>query len=263
LVHVSGFSSFQQDGPLPDLVNKAALVTGASSGIGAALAKAFSRAGARVTLVARRLNLLRRVADSCPGETQVIAADLTDDPSRRSIVEQAVARWGRLDVLVNSAGMGAYGDFLHSTDADWRRLFEINLFSPVFLTQYVLPIMQRQGSGIIVNIASIGGLVSHSDRVTAYVASKHALVGFSRGLAKDLAGSAIRVLAVCPHLTDTEFFSTSSGADKMAATIEKCKVFMDSPEEVAKGVMDQIDSDDLVIFPTDKPARAYRKQRDI
>ena len=248
---------------MTDLTNKAALVTGASSGIGAALATALSRAGARVTLTARRLNLLRHVADSCPGETRIIAADLTEAHARTSIVEKTTSHWGRLDILVNSAGLGSYGNFLDSTEAEWRRLFEINLFAPVFLTQSVLPLMQRQGSGTIINIASIGGLISHSDRVTAYVASKHALVGFSRGLAKDLAGTPIRVLAVCPHLTDTGFFSASSGFEGMAATVEQYKSFMDSPEEVARGVMDQLDSEHLVIFPTDKPARAYRKQKDI
>lgn len=248
---------------MTDLTNKAALVTGASSGIGAALALSLSKAGARVTLTARRLNLLRHVADSCPGETHTIAADLTDAHARTSIVEKTVSCWGRLDILVNSAGLGSYGNFLDSTEAEWRRLFDINLFAPVFLTQSVLPIMQRQGSGTIINIASIGGLISHSDRVTAYVASKHALVGFSRGLVKDLAGTPIRILAVCPHLTDTGFFSASSGFKEMAETVEKYKSFMDSPEEVARGVMDQLDSEHLVIFPTDKPARAYRKQKDI
>jgi short-subunit dehydrogenase len=112
-------------------------------------------------------------------------------------------------------------------------------------------------------MTSIGGLIAHSDKVTPYVASKHALVGFSRGLARDLAGTGIRVLAVCPHLTETEFFTVSPDAEKMAPVVEKYRGFMDSPEEVAKGILDQLDSKQLVVFPTTNPARAYEKQKDV
>jgi short-subunit dehydrogenase len=93
-----------------------------------------------------------------------------------------------------------------AADLDKPLDVEVNLFALVFMTRAVLPHMQSRRSGIIVNMASIGGLIAHSNKVTPYVASKHAVVGFSRGLAKDLAGTGVRVLAVCPHLTDTEFF---------------------------------------------------------
>jgi short-subunit dehydrogenase len=168
-----------------------------------------------------------------------------------------------MDILVNNAGLGMYGDFRATTESDWRRIFEVNLFSLVFMTQAVLPILQSQGEGILVNMASIGGLMAHAEKVTPYVASKHAVVGFSRGLARDLAGTGIRVLAVCPHLTDTEFFRTSPGAREMVPVIEKFKTFLDSPEEVARGILNQLDSKRLVIFPTGKPARAYEKARDL
>jgi short-subunit dehydrogenase len=168
-----------------------------------------------------------------------------------------------LDILVNNAGLGAYGPFLDTTEEPWRRLFEINFFAPVLLTRGALKIMENQGEGLIINLASIGGLLAHSDKVTAYVASKHALLGFSRGLAKDLAGTDIRVLAVCPHLTATDFFSASSGAAELASEVQKYQRFMDTPEEVARGILEQLDSNRLVVFPTDKPARAYEKQRDI
>jgi short-subunit dehydrogenase len=123
--------------------------------------------------------------------------------------------------------------------------------------------MQDRNQGLIVNIASIGGLIAHSGNVTPYVASKHAVVGFSRGLAMDLKGSGIRVLAVCPHLTSTEFFEVSPGAEEMAPEVEKYKTFMDSPKAVARGIINQLDSERLVVFPTEKPATAYEKQRDL
>jgi short-subunit dehydrogenase len=179
------------------------------------------------------------------------------------IVQQTLEKWGEVDILVNNAGLGLYGDFLSTDEEDWRQVFEVNLFALVFMTRAVLPHMQSRGSGIIVNMASIGGLIAHSDKVTPYVASKHAVVGFSRGLAKDLAGTGIRVLAVCPHLTDTEFFATSPSAREMAPVVEKFKSFMDRPEDVAWGILEQLDSDRLIVFPTAKPARAYEKQKDI
>jgi short-subunit dehydrogenase len=246
-----------------DLKDKTAILTGASSGIGAALAVAFGQKGANLTLAARRLDRLKEVAQKCPAEVLTLAADLTRDSDRRRIVQQTLERWGRIDILVNNAGLGIYGDFLSAGEEHWRQIFEVNLFALVFMTRAVLPHMQSRGSGIIVNMASIGGLISHSDKVTPYVASKHAVVGFSRGLAKDLAGSGIRVLAVCPHLTDTEFFTASPGAREMAPVMEKFKSFMDRPEDVARGILEQLDSDRLIVFPTVKPARAYEKQKDI
>jgi short-subunit dehydrogenase len=248
---------------LVDLEGKIVIVTGASSGIGAALSRVFSKAGALVTLAARRKEKLEATAAQCPGEHLSIAADVTAPRGRRDILEKTMERWGRVDILVNNAGIGAYGHFLDTTEEQWRDLFEINLFAPVLLTREVLKIMQAQGEGLIINLASIGGLLAHSDKVSAYVASKHALLGFSRGLAKDLAETPIRVLAVCPHLTATEFFSASWGAGEMAPAIQKYQSFMDTPEAVARGILDQLDSNRLVVFPTDKPARLYEKQRDI
>ncbi len=245
------------------LHGKVVLVTGASSGIGAALARLFSKAGARVVLTARRRDRLEKNAARCPGETLVLPADLLKEAHRTALVDQTMKRWGRIDILANNAGLGIYGDFLSITEAQWRQLFEINLFSVVFLTRGVLPVMKKQNEGLIVNTASIGGLMAHSSHVIPYVASKHAVVGFSRGLAMDLKGTGIRVLAVCPHLTDTEFFSVSPGAEEMASTVEKYKTFMDTPEDVARGIVQQLDSKRVVVFPTDKPARAYQKQRDL
>jgi len=245
------------------LKGKAVIVTGASSGIGASLSLGFSREGAFVTLAARREDRLREIARSCPREVLVVPTDLLQERDRRTLVQETLGRWGRVDILVNNAGMGMYGPFLQTTEAVWRQIFEINLFSMVFLTQTVLPVMLAQGEGLVLNLASLGGLIAHADKVTAYVASKHAVVGFSRGLAQDLAGTGIRVLAVCPHLTATEFFRFSSGAKEMAPTVEKYKSFMDTPEDVAQGILNQLDSNRLVVFPTAKPAKAYEKQREI
>jgi uncharacterized protein len=246
-----------------DLDGKVVIITGASSGIGAALAQAFSEKGALLALAARRRDRLEGVAGKCATEALVMVADLTREADRLEVVHQTLERWKRIDILVNNAGSGAYGPFLTATEEQWRQVFEINLFVPVFMTRAVLPSMLSRGRGTVVNMASIGGLLAHSDNVTPYVASKHAVLGFSRALARDIAGTGIRILAVCPHLTDTEFFSVSPGARDMAPVLEKYRSFMDTPEEVARGILVQLDSERLVVFPTGKPANAYEKQRDI
>ncbi len=140
-----------------DLEGKVVIVTGASSGIGAALSRGFSKAGARVTLAARRREKLEATAAECPGDYLAVTADVTNPQGRRDILEKTLERWGRLDILVNNAGIGAYGDFLDTTEEQWRSLFEINLFAPVLLTREALKIMQTQGEGLIINLASIGG----------------------------------------------------------------------------------------------------------
>ncbi|MBU0516778.1 MAG: SDR family NAD(P)-dependent oxidoreductase [Proteobacteria bacterium] len=239
------------------------IITGASSGIGAALARVCSVAGAKVALTARRADRLAAVARDLPGPTLVIPADVTSPQGRRDIARRTLETWGHVDVLVNNAGLGAYGPFLETGPEKWRTLFEVNVFAAVFLTQEVLPSMLARGRGTLVNLASIGGLAAHSDSVTAYVASKHALVGFSRGLARDLAGTGVRVKAACPHLTDTEFFEAGVGAELMRGEVERFRSFMDSPEAVARGIIDRLDDDEVIFFPTEKPARAWAGLRDV
>ncbi|MEW6265347.1 MAG: SDR family oxidoreductase [Thermodesulfobacteriota bacterium] len=245
------------------LTGQVALITGAGSGIGAALARAFSQAGASLVLVGRRAERLRQTAADCPAPALELAADVTDPDDRAGLVARTIERHGRLDILCNNAGVGFYGDLAGVSESDWRRLFEVNFFAAVFLTQAFLPLMSAGRSGLIVNVASIGGLMAHSDKVTPYVASKHALVGFSRGLAKDLAGTGVRVKVVCPHLTRTDFFGSSAGAEAMEPILEQYSAFMDSAEEVAQGVLSKLDEEGLILFPTDKPAKAYARQRDV
>lgn len=248
---------------MTQLDHKVAVITGASSGIGAALAHEFSRAGAHVVLFARRRPQLEQVAAACPGESLVIAGDVTEEASRQELLAAATERWGRVDLLVNNAGLGAYGDLLDFSQEDWRRLMEINLFAAVFLSQAALPAMLARGSGMILNIASIGGLMAHADKVTPYVTSKHALVGFTRGLAKDLQGSGVAIKAACPHLTATEFFDHSQGAAELAPVAHKFREHMDSAAEVARGILAGLSGEATVFFPTEAPARAYAKGREL
>lgn len=246
-----------------DLTGKVVLVTGASSGIGAALAREFSKSGARVALAARRKPELEETAANCSGPALAVPTDICRQDQRAALLQRVLADWGRIDILVNNAGMGAYGLFLETDEALWRRIFEVNVFAQVFLTQAVLPHMLAQDFGLIVNMGSIGSLLAHADKVVPYVSGKHAMLGFSRGLAQELAGSKVRVQTACPHLTDTGFFASSPGASEMEPVLESYQRFMDSPAEVARGIIEQLGTEQPIIFPTKKTENIFQSQRDL
>ncbi len=245
------------------LKGKVVLITGASSGVGAALAREFSKREARVVLTARRFERLQEVIRHCPNETLGVRCDVTDTKDRQNLINQILDRWKKIDILVNNAGSGMYGSLESIDEKEIRDLFEINILSTIFLTRLVLPTMKKQGEGLIINISSIAGLVAHSNNVAAYISTKHAVIGFSRGLVKDLQGTGIRVIVVCPHLISTEFFESSTGAQEMSEIIEKLRSRMDSPDQVAQGILDQIFLERFIIFPTEMSERVYHKFRDI
>lgn len=248
---------------MKSLKNKVVIITGASSGIGAALARAFSQKEAQVSLAARRLENLQEVARDCPNETLTFKCDVTNIKDRQELINQTLNRWKRIDILVNNAGLGMYGDLETSEEKEIRNLFEVNILSIIFLTQMVLPIMRRQAEGLIVNISSVAGLVAHSNNVAPYISTKHAVIGFTKGLVKDLEGTGIRVNVVCPYLTSSEFFDTSVGSHEMSGMIEQLRSRMDTPDHVAQGILDQIFSDKFIIFPTKMSEKAYLKFRDL
>jgi len=246
-----------------DWTGKVALVTGASSGIGAALAQALSRRGAWVALAARRADRLQSVAQACPRETLLCPGDLTDPSYRGDLVRRTVAWKGRLDVLVNNAGLGIYRSLEETRESELRQVWEVNFLAPCALIQAVVPVMKSQKAGWIVNIASTGGLVAHTAHVAPYLAAKHALVGLSRGLRKDVDGTGIQIQVVCPHLTRTEFFASCIGAEGFDGWIEDLYEKMDTAEEVAEGIVSKLGSGEFIVFPTDRARRAYERFKDL
>jgi NADP-dependent 3-hydroxy acid dehydrogenase YdfG len=187
---------------------RVALVTGASSGIGAATARALAGAGLRVALCARRKDRLEHLAALLAargGEATVHAVDVTDALAVAAMVDEVVARWGRLDVLVNNAGRGMAAAVEQTTPEDLRALMELNLVAVLGATRAALPIMRRQRSGHIVNVSSIAGRRAAPYRA-AYSATKFALGALSESLRVELTGSGIAVSVVYPIITtDTEF----------------------------------------------------------
>jgi short-subunit dehydrogenase len=244
---------------MDSLDQQVVIITGASSGIGAALARACSQRGASVALAARSQERLSNIARCCPGETLVVPCDVTVAKERRELVDAAVARWGRVDVLVNNAGIGYYAPFEEIDEASLRALLEVDFLAVFGMTQEVLRVMKPAGRGLIVQVASTGGLIAHAPRVSAYLAVKHAVVGMSRGLRRDLEGTGVRVQVVCPHLTDTGFFEAGIGAEAMKEVADRVRGHMDTADQVAEGILQQLGSERFIVFPTDRARSAYER----
>jgi short-subunit dehydrogenase len=183
------------------------LITGASQGIGRALAVAAARRGAKVLAAARSESLLRELAAEVRKEghtLETVLADVTSPADRRRMVEAAVQYFGGLDVLVNNAGIGATGHFADCGPDRLRKIMEVNFFGLTETTRAFLPLLRRGDRPAIVNISSIAGKRGIPAR-SEYSASKFAVQGFSEALRAELAKDGIDVLVVCPGLTQTNF----------------------------------------------------------
>ena len=188
--------------------DKVVIVTGASSGIGRETALAFAREGAHVVLAARSETKLREAVDAYPDLRDrflVVPADVTKDEDVRQLVATALSKLGRVDILVNNAGIGMRATVMDMPVADVHSLMDVNFFGPIRCIQAVLPHMQRQGAGQIVNVGSILSVVV-APRNSAYCASKFALLALSDSLRIELHGTGIEVISVLPAYTDTPFF---------------------------------------------------------
>jgi len=185
------------------LKGKVALVTGASSGIGLTTAKLFAREGAKVAILARRLNVLEEKAAEMRaegGECLPIAGDVTDPASVNAAVQKVIDTWGRIDILVNNAGDGdQHRTAENVSDEFWNRMIALNQSSVFYFCRAVLPQMRKQGSGSIVNLSAIAGVYGNAG--VSYSAAKAAVIAITKNVALDCTGTDIRCNAVCPGPT--------------------------------------------------------------
>jgi short-subunit dehydrogenase len=189
--------------------NKVVLITGASEGIGAACAAEFAASGAKLSLVARNEEGLRRAGGP---NALVIAGDITKEDARRRAIDSTIEHYGAIDILINNAGVGLYQPSWEAPLEEARSLMEINFFAPLALTQLVVPHMRERRSGLIVNVSSIGGKVV-LPWLTLYSASKFALGALTEGQRMELRRDGIRTMVVCPGYVKTGFQRHARGGE--------------------------------------------------
>ena len=215
------------------LRDRTVVITGASSGIGRATAVEMARRGAHVILGARRTELLQQVAAECAAfgvRSTAVMCDVTrpDDCAR------LIAGAGEVDVLVNNAGFAVFDAINEAKADDLHAMMETNYFGMVNCTKAVLPRMLQRGSGTIVNVASIAGIMGYA-RMGGYCATKFATIGFTEALRDEILSRGVRVALVCPGTTETEFFVKAERGKMPAASRLLLAV---SPERVARVICD-------------------------
>jgi short-subunit dehydrogenase len=225
---------------------RVAIVTGASSGIGAETALAFARRGYAVVLAARRADRLEEVAQRCRAagsrkgqsgtpEALVVPTDVTQEEQIQALVARAVERFGRVDVMVNNAGIGLFQRVHETTDEEMRAIFAVDFFGVFYGCKAVAPVMIAQRSGHIFNVSSVigkRGTPFHG----AYCGAKFAVMGLSEALRVEMMPHDVRVTAVCPALTDTEFFQHSRRGQSARSSFQRFKG-LTPPAAVARRIV--------------------------
>lgn len=220
---------------MSELNDQVALVTGASRGIGAAIAKEMFRLGAKVVLSARNLDTLEQLRASIDPENQrshILSCDVSKPAELEELVGKAQSVWGRLDVLVNNAGVTRDGLLMRMKDEDWDEVLTTNLRSAFATTRAAAKIMLRQKAGRIINITSVIGVTGNAGQAN-YAASKAGLIGLTKSTAKELASRGICVNAVAPGYIETDMTSGLSEKVKEQILQQIPLQTLGKPEDVA------------------------------
>lgn len=191
------------------LQGKVAIVTGAGRGIGRSIALTLARNGTRVSLAARteaELQAVQSEIGAFGGQAASFPTDVSDESGVISLVRNTVERFGRLDILINNAGIGIFGPLVETTTEQWDRIMAINARGPFLLCREAIPYLRQREQAFIINITSVVGVKGYVNQA-AYSASKHAVMGMTKALAKEVQSDGIRVHAICPGGVDTQLAS--------------------------------------------------------
>jgi NAD(P)-dependent dehydrogenase (short-subunit alcohol dehydrogenase family) len=225
-----------------------ALVTGASTGIGRATARSLKRAGYRV------FGTSRKAADGNPDGITMLVCDVTDDASVQKMVAEVINKAGRIDLLVNNAGIGVVGGAEESSFEQCRSIFETNVFGCIRIIKAVLPHMRSQGEGRIINISSVLGRIP-APFMALYSATKHALEGYSESMDHEIRKFNVRSILIEPAYTKTNFDQNSVMADRPLSIYEKARNGM---IELTRQAMTTADAADVVAKTVVKAATALK-----
>jgi short-subunit dehydrogenase len=232
---------------------KIAIVTGASSGIGKATAEALARAGFTV------FGTSRRAIQNGPKQVTMLACDVTDDASVKQLISEVLSRTGRIDLLVNNAGLGLFGGAEESSVAQAKSLFEVNFFGLVRMTNAVLPSMRKNGGAHIINISSVLGFIP-APYSAHYGATKHAVEGYSESLDHETRAFGVRVTLIEPAFTKSSFDQAALKPDTMLKEYDEARAGVDKLVQQAMIVGDpaEVVADTVVMAATAaRPKRRY------
>jgi NADP-dependent 3-hydroxy acid dehydrogenase YdfG len=221
-----------------DLSSQVVAVTGASSGIGEATARACAAAGAAVSLAARRTERIDALAERINGEggrALAVTADVGEEEQAREFIERTRAELGRLDALINNAGVMLLGPIQDAPTEEWRRMIHVNVFGVLYCTHAALPIMREQGSGHIVNVSSVAGRVARAGS-GVYNLTKFGVGAFSESLRQEAVALGVRVTVIEPGAVSTEL----SGHNREEIRAEIAKRFADIERLESEDIADTI-----------------------
>lgn len=221
-----------------NLKHKNIIITGASGGIGAEMAKLCAERGANLLLLARNVEKLEQLKENLEAQynarVSVHRLDVSDSSAVGKVFASAAAELGHIDILVNNAGFGVFR-YAHETSVEeMKSMFDVNVIGLMACTHAVLPSMRKQGSGHIINIASQAGKIA-TPKSSVYAATKHAVLGYTNSLRMELADAGIYVTAVNPGPIATDFFTI---ADESGTYVKNVQKFMLKPKTVAEKVVD-------------------------
>ena len=247
---------------MPKLDGKVAVVTGASSGIGEATAEALAAEGATVVVAARReerlTDLTKRIEES-GGKVLAATCDVTDEAQAHGLIRQAEDEFGRVDVLVNNAGVMLLSTVGKGLSEEWRRMFDVNVLGLLYATDAAIETMKRQGGGHLVNVSSVAGRKVTRDSSGVYAGSKFAVGAISEGLRQELLEENIRVTIVEPGAVATELTDHITDEDARESLGGLLNLEILQAEDIANAIVyavtqpERVSVNEILIRPTQQP----------